>query len=67
MILSKSTCTTEFYYMNGSGAWGGIEVPSFSSTFSGAETACEQALRIVKITNQPTIDPKDEGWVVSHP
>ena len=30
---------------------GGIEVPSFSSTFSGAETTCERAPRIM---NQAT-------------
>ena len=25
--------------------------------------SCERALRIVKSSNQPTIDPKDEDWV----
>ena len=31
---------------------GGIEVPSFSRTFSGAETTFGRALGIIKITNQ---------------
>ena len=46
---------------------GRLLVPSFSGTFSGTETTCERALEIVKIANQPTIDPKDKDWVGCHP
>ena len=46
---------------------GRLLVPSFSGTFSGTETTCERALGIVKVANQPAIDPKDEDWVGCHP